>query len=92
MNDNQVTRLCGARNRRCQPARPRRRRRCARAQRRINDVGQRKARVIKRELEQLKSRLLAIAAHDLGVPAERLAYADGNVSDRSAPQNNRSWI
>ena len=39
---------------------------------------------------KLKDKLIAIAAHDLGVPAERIAYKDGNVVDtprrtRSAP-------
>jgi 3-oxo-Delta1-steroid hydratase/dehydrogenase large subunit len=42
--------------------------------------------------QKLKSRLLAIAAHDLGVPAARLVYAEGNVSDSTAPQNKRSWM
>jgi len=42
--------------------------------------------------QKLKVRLIAIAAHDLGVPADRLVYADGNVSDRAAPQTRRPWI
>ena len=31
---------------------------------------------------KIKDKLIAIAAHDLGVPAERLVYSDGNVSER----------
>jgi CO/xanthine dehydrogenase Mo-binding subunit len=42
--------------------------------------------------QQLKARLVAIAAHDLGVPADRLDYSEGNVADRTAPQTRRSWI
>jgi 2-furoyl-CoA dehydrogenase large subunit len=42
--------------------------------------------------QKLKARLIAIAAHDLGVPAERLTYADGNISDSTAPQNKRTWM
>ena len=34
---------------------------------------------------------IAIAAHDLGVPAERLAYKDGDVFDAAAPDNKRTW-
>src|SRR6185312_15095706 len=30
---------------------------------------------------KIKDKLIAIAAHDLGVPAERLVYKDGNVFD-----------
>ncbi len=40
---------------------------------------------------KLKSKLTAIAAHDLGIPLERAVYADGNVFDRNAPQNKRGW-
>src|SRR4029079_9989130 len=32
----------------------------------------------------------AIAAHDLGVPAERLGYSEGNVADPAAPQTQRA--
>ena len=42
--------------------------------------------------QKLKARLLAIAAHDLEIPAERAAYADGDVFHRSAPQARRSWL
>ena len=42
--------------------------------------------------QKLRSRLIAIAAHDLGVPADRLVYSDGNVSDTTAPQNRRSFM
>jgi CO/xanthine dehydrogenase Mo-binding subunit len=41
---------------------------------------------------KLKDKLTAIAAHDLGIPAERALYRDGNVSDRDDPQTARSWI
>jgi len=41
---------------------------------------------------KLKARLVAIAAHDLGIPEERAVYEGGNVSDRAAPQNKRSFI
>jgi CO/xanthine dehydrogenase Mo-binding subunit len=40
---------------------------------------------------KLKAKLTAIAAHDLGIPPERAVYEHGNVFDRSAPQNRRSW-
>ena len=41
--------------------------------------------------KQLKDKLIAIAAHDLGVPAERIAYKDGNAFDTSAPDKKRTW-
>jgi 2-furoyl-CoA dehydrogenase large subunit len=41
--------------------------------------------------EKLKARLIAIAAHDLGIPAERAVYRDGNVFDAAAPAARRSW-
>jgi CO/xanthine dehydrogenase Mo-binding subunit len=41
---------------------------------------------------KLKDRLIAIAAHDLAVPAERLTYRDGSVFDASAPNRTRSWM
>jgi CO/xanthine dehydrogenase Mo-binding subunit len=41
--------------------------------------------------EKLKARLVAIAAHDLGIPAERAVYRDGNVFDSAAPSARRSW-
>jgi CO/xanthine dehydrogenase Mo-binding subunit len=40
---------------------------------------------------KLKDKLIAIAGHDLGVPLERLVYAEGNVVDRTAPQRRRTW-
>ena len=40
---------------------------------------------------KIKDKLIAIAAHDLGVPAERIAYKDGNAFDTSAPDKKRSW-
>jgi CO/xanthine dehydrogenase Mo-binding subunit len=41
--------------------------------------------------QKLKDKLIAIASHDLKLPAERLAYSEGNVFERAAPQNRRSW-
>jgi CO/xanthine dehydrogenase Mo-binding subunit len=34
--------------------------------------------------QKLKARLIAIAAHDLGIPLERVIYEGGNVFDRAA--------
>jgi 2-furoyl-CoA dehydrogenase large subunit len=42
--------------------------------------------------KKLKEKLLAIAAHELGVPAERLVYRDGNIFDRAAPEKRRTWM
>jgi 2-furoyl-CoA dehydrogenase large subunit len=42
--------------------------------------------------QKLRARLLDIAAHDLGVPAERLVYSEGNVAEANAPQNRRTWM
>jgi 3-oxo-Delta1-steroid hydratase/dehydrogenase large subunit len=41
--------------------------------------------------EKLKARLVAIAAHDLGIPPERAVYRDGDVFDAAAPQTRRTW-
>jgi 2-furoyl-CoA dehydrogenase large subunit len=41
--------------------------------------------------EKLKTRLLAIAAHDLKIPPDRATYDGGDVFDRAAPQNRRGW-
>ena len=40
---------------------------------------------------KLKSKLIAIGAHDLGIPLTRAVYKDGRVADRDAPQNSRAW-
>jgi 2-furoyl-CoA dehydrogenase large subunit len=40
---------------------------------------------------KLRAKLTTIGAHDLGIALERAAYADGNVYDRNAAQNKRSW-
>ncbi len=40
---------------------------------------------------KIKDKLVAIAAHDLGVPAGRIAYRDGNAFDSAAPDKRRSW-
>jgi 2-furoyl-CoA dehydrogenase large subunit len=40
---------------------------------------------------KLKEKLIAIAAHDLKLPAEQLTYGDGNVFERATPQNRRTW-
>jgi CO/xanthine dehydrogenase Mo-binding subunit len=42
--------------------------------------------------KKLKDKLVAIAAHDLGVPAARLSWQDGNLFDPSAPEKRRSWM
>jgi 2-furoyl-CoA dehydrogenase large subunit len=41
--------------------------------------------------QKLKTKLTMIGAHDLGIPLERAVYEQGNVFDRNAPQNRRSW-
>jgi 2-furoyl-CoA dehydrogenase large subunit len=41
--------------------------------------------------QKLKSKLTTIAAHDLGIPFDRAVYEQGNVYDRDAPQNRRTW-
>jgi 2-furoyl-CoA dehydrogenase large subunit len=41
--------------------------------------------------EKLKARLVAIAAHDLGIPVERAVYRDGAVLDGTAPDKRRTW-
>src|SRR5712675_1801467 len=40
---------------------------------------------------KIKDKLIAIAAHDLGVAAERITYKDGNAYDTSAPDKKRTW-
>jgi 2-furoyl-CoA dehydrogenase large subunit len=40
---------------------------------------------------KLKAKLIAIAAHDLGIPPERAVYEQGNVHDRDAPTFKRTW-
>ncbi len=42
--------------------------------------------------QKLKAKLVAIAAHDLGIPPERAVYAEGNVFDRDAPQTRQTWM
>jgi 3-oxo-Delta1-steroid hydratase/dehydrogenase large subunit len=41
---------------------------------------------------KLRDRLIAIAAHDLGIPAGRAVYAQGSVFDRDAPERRLSWM
>jgi 2-furoyl-CoA dehydrogenase large subunit len=41
--------------------------------------------------QKLKARLVAIAAHDLGIPADRAIYRAGDVSDSTDPEHRRSW-
>ncbi len=41
--------------------------------------------------QKLKDKLLAIGAHDLGLPVERVLYGEGSVFERAAPQNRRTW-
>ncbi len=40
---------------------------------------------------KLKAKFTAIGAHDLGIPADRAVYERGEVYDRNAPQNRRTW-
>src|SRR5439155_22868253 len=40
---------------------------------------------------KLKDKLLAIAALDLGIPIERAIYNEGNVYDKDASQNRRTF-
>jgi 3-oxo-Delta1-steroid hydratase/dehydrogenase large subunit len=42
--------------------------------------------------QKLKAKLIAIGAHDLGIPIERAVYEQGDVFDRDKPSNRRSWI
>ncbi|MEW6454535.1 MAG: xanthine dehydrogenase family protein molybdopterin-binding subunit [Pseudomonadota bacterium] len=41
---------------------------------------------------KIKDRLIAIAAHNLGVPADRLVYKDGNVFDTASPDKKLTWM
>ena len=41
--------------------------------------------------QKLKAKLTAIGAHDLGIPAGRTIYEQGNVYDREAPDKRRTW-
>ncbi|AMN43796.1 xanthine dehydrogenase family protein molybdopterin-binding subunit [Rhodoplanes sp. Z2-YC6860] len=41
--------------------------------------------------KKLKAKLVAIAAHDLGVPLERMTYQNGDVFDASLPDKKRTW-
>jgi 2-furoyl-CoA dehydrogenase large subunit len=41
--------------------------------------------------QKLKARLIAIAAHDLGIPPERAVYRAGDVSDRADAKRLRGW-
>jgi 2-furoyl-CoA dehydrogenase large subunit len=40
---------------------------------------------------KIKDKLVAIAAHDLGAPAERVVYRDGNAFVADAPDKKRNW-
>ena len=41
--------------------------------------------------QKLKDKLVAIATHDLGIPADRAVYVEGDVHDRQDPAARRSW-
>jgi 2-furoyl-CoA dehydrogenase large subunit len=41
--------------------------------------------------QKLKTKLTAIAAHDLGIPPDRAVYDKGAVHDRDKQSNKRSW-
>ena len=40
---------------------------------------------------KLKAKLIAIGAHDLGIPPERTVYENGTAYDRNKPADKRSW-
>lgn len=40
---------------------------------------------------KLKDKLVAIAAHDMGVPASALTYRDGEVFETASPDRKRTW-
>jgi 2-furoyl-CoA dehydrogenase large subunit len=42
--------------------------------------------------QKLKAKLVAIAAHDLGIPLERASYGERSVFDREHPASRRSWL
>lgn len=44
-----------------------------------------------RAAQKLKDKLIAIAAHDLGIPPTRAVYEAGNVYDRDDPSTKRTW-
>ena len=41
--------------------------------------------------QKLKARMMAIAAHDLGIPLERVVWRNGDAFDRNAPEQKRTW-
>ena len=41
--------------------------------------------------QKLKTKLMTIAAHDLGIPLERAVYREGVVRDRDDPKKMRGW-
>jgi CO/xanthine dehydrogenase Mo-binding subunit len=41
--------------------------------------------------QKLKAKLTTIAAHDLGIPAERATYRHGDVHDAGEPERRRAW-
>jgi 2-furoyl-CoA dehydrogenase large subunit len=41
---------------------------------------------------KLKAKLIAIAAHDLAIPAERAAYRTGSVADSAEPAKSLGWL
>jgi 2-furoyl-CoA dehydrogenase large subunit len=40
---------------------------------------------------KLKTKLTAIAVHDLGIPLAQAVYDRGNIHDRNLPQSKRTW-
>lgn len=44
-----------------------------------------------RAAQKLKDKLIAIAAHDLGIPPARAVYEGGDVYDRDNPSTRRTW-
>lgn len=41
--------------------------------------------------QKLKAKLLAIGAHNLGIPPDQAVYTDGNVFARGAPEKRLTW-
>jgi 2-furoyl-CoA dehydrogenase large subunit len=41
--------------------------------------------------QKLKAKLVAIGAHDLGIPGERAVYSQGEVFDHDDPRKRRTW-
>src|SRR5262245_18712177 len=40
---------------------------------------------------KLKEKIVANAAHDLGIPAEKVSYGDGSATDGTSPDRRLGW-